>query len=137
MYIHTFMSVINLSSQQLRKAADLKDKIGKLQNELAAILGGEAKSAAISAKIVAKAPPKKRKLSAAHKAKLIAGIRARWAKVKSAKSKTVVKAGVANPTVKPVQKPAKKKFVMSAEAKAVLSSKAKARWAKIKAAKQA
>jgi len=32
-------SIINLSAQQLRRAADIKDKIQFLQNELSQILG--------------------------------------------------------------------------------------------------
>jgi len=35
------MDITNLSAQQLRQAADLKEKIDGLQAELNAILGGE------------------------------------------------------------------------------------------------
>ena len=59
-------------------------------------------------------------MSAAGRAKIAAAQKARWAKVKNAAAKPVVKA------------PAKKRK-MSAAAKAKLSAAAKARWAKVKA----
>ena len=113
------MNISNLSATQLRKAADLKDKIAALQSQLASILGSESKTAAKPAK-------KKGRMSAAGKARIIAAQKLRWSKVKAAQGKTAPK---------PV-KPAKKKFVMSAAAKAKISAAAKARWAKIKAAKK-
>jgi hypothetical protein len=57
-------------------------------------------------------------MSAAGRARVAAAQKARWAKIKTAKS---------------VVKPAKK-FTMSAGARAAISAAAKARWAKIKAA---
>jgi hypothetical protein len=71
----------NLSSQQLRQAADLKEKIQSLEKELNGILGAPAKAA------VPGAPRKKFKMSAAAKAKISAAAKARWAKVKAAKKK--------------------------------------------------
>jgi hypothetical protein len=109
------MSLLNLSVQTLRKAADLKEKIAGLEKQLAAILGSPTKSAA------PKAPKKKGGMSAAGKAKIAAAQKARWAKVHAAKAK---------PATKPVKKARKK---MSAAAKAKLSAMAKARWAKAKA----
>jgi len=110
------MSLINnLSVQQLRKAANLKEKIEALEKELSQLLGSTAKP------IAAKAPKKKGGMSAAGKARIVAAQKARWAKIKAAK---------------PAAKPAKKKFTMSAAAKAKISAAAKARWAKIKAAKK-
>jgi len=109
------MSLLNLSVQTLRKAADLKEKIAGLQKQLAAILGSSTKS------IAAKAPKKKRGMSAAGRAKVAAAQKARWAKVHAAKAK---------PAAKPVKKARKK---MSAAVKAKLSAMAKARWAKVKA----
>jgi len=118
------MSSINLSVTQLRQAADLKEKIQALENELSQVLGSTATTAA------AKVPKKKGGMSAAGKAKIAAAQKARWAKVKAAKpAAATVKTVVAT-------KPAKKKFVMSAAAKAKISAAAKARWAKIKAAKK-
>jgi hypothetical protein len=109
------MSLINLSVQTLRKAADLKEKIAGLEKQLAAILGSSTKTAATKA-------PKKGGMSAVGRAKIAAAQKARWKKIKAAK-----------PAVKTV-KPAKKKRTMSAAARAKISAMAKARWKKAKAA---
>jgi len=155
------MSLLNLSVQQLHKAANLKEQIEKLHKQLAAFLDGTGMSA--PSKTAKRA---KRKISAAHIAKIRAGQKLRWAKVRAAKPATVVKpaarkkgtisaAGIARikaaqkarwavinaakakaaTVAKPAVKPAKK-FTMSAAAKAKISAAAKARWAKIKAAKK-
>jgi hypothetical protein len=106
-------SINNLSIQQLRQAANLKEKIVALEKQLSQLLVATPKTLATPA-------PKKKKggMSAAGKA--------RWAKIKGAKAKPIVA----------VTKPAKKKFVLSAAAKAKISAAAKARWAKIKAEKK-
>ena len=110
--------VTNLSVQQLRQAADLKEKIAALESELAQLLGSTVQTAA------AKAPQKKFTMSAAAKAKISAAAKLRWAKVKGAK-----------PAAKPKASPAiKKKGGMSAAGRAKISAAAKARWAKAKAA---
>jgi hypothetical protein len=71
--------VINLTSQQLRQAATIKDEIAVLENELNHILGA-------SAPAVKKASaPGKRKMSAAAKAKISAKLKAAWAKRKAQK----------------------------------------------------
>ena len=114
-------SITNLSVHQLRQAANLKEQIESLENELSQLFGSTAKPAAT------KVPKKKGGLSAAGKARIAAAQKARWAKIKAAKP--AVKAVVA-------VKPAKKKFTMSAAAKAKMSAAAKARWAKIKAAQK-
>ncbi len=82
------ITITNLSVQQLRKAAALKEKIQKLEKELGRILGSSAKP------IAHVAPKKRRKMSAAGRAKIAAAQRARWAKVNGRKSatKTVKKA---------------------------------------------
>jgi hypothetical protein len=108
----------SLSPQQLRRAATIKEQIQSLENELGRILGDSTKS------VAAVAPKKKRKMSAAGRAKIAAAQKARWAKINAAKSGAKA------------AKPAKKKFKMSAAAKAKISAAAKARWAKIKAAKK-
>ena len=113
------MSSINdLSVQQLRQAANLKEQIEALEKELSQLLGSTAETVAV------KIPKKKGGMSAAGRAKVAAAQKARWAKIKGAK-----------PAVTAV-KPAKKKFTLSAAAKAKISAAAKARWAKIKAAKK-
>jgi hypothetical protein len=117
-YVIIMSNLSALTSTQLKRAADLKDKIEALTNQLNAILGAPASAPAKSAK--------KGGISAAGRAKIAAAQKARWAKVKAAKS-----AG------KPAKPAAKKKFTMSAAAKAKISAAAKARWAKVKAAKKA
>lgn len=99
-----------LSANQLRRAADLQEQIESLQGQLTQLLGAPAG-------IGAAATPKKRHMSAAARARIAAGARARWAKIKG--------------TAAPARKP---KRTMSAAAKARLSALAKARWKKAKAA---
>jgi len=65
----------NLSATQLRRAAQLKDKIGKLQSQLSKLLGAPASKSQ-------RAPGKRRRMSAAARAKIAAAQRARWAKEK-------------------------------------------------------
>jgi hypothetical protein len=108
----------SLTANQLRNAADIKEKIDALNKELASILGA---SSPVSAKT-----PKKSTMSAAARAKIGAAQKARWAKVKGEKPATTA--------VKAAAKAPAKKSKMSAAAKAKLSALAKARWAKIKAA---
>jgi hypothetical protein len=99
----------SLTSAQLKRAADLKDQINKLEKELGSILG---------VSTPATASPKKSKMSAAGRAKIAAAQKARWAKVKKTKLAPVVK----------------KKSKMSAAGRAKIAAAAKARWAKVKAA---
>jgi hypothetical protein len=108
-------SITNLSVQQLRRAADIKDKIQSLENELGRIFGSSTKPVADAV-----APKNRRKMSAAARAKISAAAKARWAKVNG--KKVAVK-----------QAP-KAKRKMSAAARAKISAAAKARWAKAKAA---
>jgi hypothetical protein len=154
------MNLINLSVQQLRQAANLKEQIENLHKQLAAISSSTGVSASV--KFV---KPAKRKMSAGHIAKIRAAQKLRWSKFRAGKSAakpgaapkkkgTISAAGIARikaaqkarwakinaakaksaVAVKPapVVKPAKK-FTMSAAAKAKLSALAKARWAKVKA----
>ena len=145
------MSLINLTSAQLRQAADLKEQIESLNQEITALVGGSA-----TPSVIQPAKPvvvKKGGMSAAGKARIAAAQKLRWAKVKAAKVKPVVKTAVkvsqsdkmkaywaakkaakAKPAV--VVKPAKKGG-MSAEGKARIVAAQKARWAKIRAAKAA
>lgn len=114
------MSLLNLSVQTLRKAADLKEKIAGLEKQLSAILGGSGISA--PSKSAAPTPKKKRGMSAAGRARIAAAQKLRWAKIHATKAK---------PAAKPVKKARKK---MSAAAKARISALMKARWAKVKGA---
>jgi hypothetical protein len=107
------MSLLSsITSTVLRQAADLKDKIIKLEEELASLVGSALAQAS------APEPKRKFKMSAAGRAKIAAAQKARWAKAKGAKA-----------TVKPA-----KKRKMSAAGRAKIAAAAKARWAKVKAA---
>lgn len=108
------MDLFSLTSRQLRRAADIVDKIEELKGELSAILDSSA-----SAK---PGPKAKRKLSGAARLAIAAAQKARWAKQKA---KSVVKPAV------------KKARTMSATARAKIAAAAKARWAKAKAAGKA
>ena len=83
------MSLINLTAAQLRQAADLKERIASLNDELAAILGGSATPA--PAKPAKPVVAKKRGMSAAAKAKIAAAQKLRWAKINAAKAKSAKK----------------------------------------------
>jgi hypothetical protein len=140
-------SITSLSPAQLRKAADIQEKIQSLQKELSALLGGEVPAQATEA-------PKRKKVSAAGRARMRAAQVARWAAIKgtapakpapeakrkmSAAGLANIRAGVAKRMAAqgkaPATKPAKKaKKTFSPAAKAALSAAAKARWAKVKAA---
>jgi hypothetical protein len=108
------MSINNLSAEQLRRAAQIKDQIEELYSELSKISD--------STTSLPEAPKKRgpRRMSASARARIAAAQRARWAKQKG---ETV---SVAAP------KKARRRR-MSAEARAKIAAAAKARWAKAKA----
>ena len=106
-------SLSSLTTVQLRRAADLKEKIEALNQELASILGG-------SVSVSAKAPKKKGGMSAAGRAAVAAAQKARWAKVQASK---------------PAAKAPAKKSKMSAAGRAKIAAAQRARWAKVKAEK--
>jgi hypothetical protein len=148
--IHTPTIMINITPTQLRKAADVKERIDALQNELTELLSGEASTPAQATEA-----PRKYKFSGAARAKMRAAKKARWARIKgiapsarpaqkpkrkmSAQGLANIRAGVAKRmaaqaragATKPVKK-AKKHF--SAAARAALAAAIRARWAKVKAA---
>jgi hypothetical protein len=73
----------NISASDLRRAADIKEKLEALESDLNKILGGEVQNGVPGSN----AKPSRRgrrKMSAAAKAKIAAAARARWAKVKAA-----------------------------------------------------
>jgi adenosyl cobinamide kinase/adenosyl cobinamide phosphate guanylyltransferase len=74
------MNIIDLSAAQLRKAANIKEKITSLQKELGGILG-------TTDPVGDGAVPKRRrrKMSAAAKARMAVAARARWARIKAGK----------------------------------------------------
>jgi hypothetical protein len=114
------MNMANFTPIQLRKAADLQEKIAQLQSNLAAILGRE-----VEATPVAKPARKKGGMSAAGRARIAAAQKARWAKAK---------AGMAPVAIQPAKK---KTHKMSAAGRAKIAAVQKARWAKINAKKAA
>jgi hypothetical protein len=112
------MSLFQLTPTQLRYAADLKEKIEALQQELSQLHGTS------GADDSTPAPRAKRKISAAGIARIRAGQKARWAREKDE----------AAPAAVPGKRGPRK---MSAAARAKIGAAAKARWAKIHAAKAA
>ena len=74
-------TLLSLTATQLKHAATIKEKITSLEKELVAILGGAPAAKAPAAKPV----KKKRKMSAAGRARVSAAQKARWAKIKAAK----------------------------------------------------
>jgi hypothetical protein len=120
------MDVTNLSPAQLRKAADLKERIDSLSSELSSILGG---AVSLNPQPL---PPKvgrggRRQMSAAGRARIAAAARVRWAKVRGDKGGSSESQGSAAASGKPRRQ-------MSAAGRARIAAAAKARWAKAKAA---
>jgi len=113
-------SLGSLSVTQLKQAITIKEQIEALESELASVLGGAA-PAAVSAP--SRAGRKKRRMSAAARARISAAQRARWANQK--------KATAAAPAAVP------KKRKVTAAGRKRLSALAKARWAKVRAAGKA
>jgi hypothetical protein len=69
-------SILNsVSAQDLRRAADIKERIDALQHELATILGSQS--------VVSNPNAGRRKMNAAARARIAAGARARWARERS------------------------------------------------------
>lgn len=109
-------NILELTSQQLRRAAQIKEQISSLERQMQNILGQTAPSANGNGG-----------MSAAARAKISAAAKARWAKIKGAKQ--------GQAPAKPAQKTGARK-PMSAAQKAKIAATLKARWAKIKAAKK-
>lgn len=106
------MTISNLSAQQLRNAAQIKERIAELESQLESVLGGGGNGVPSPARM------KKNKMSEAGRLAIIAAQMARWAKFKKKKD-----------TTEPV-----KRRTMSAAAKAKIAAAARARWKKAKAA---
>jgi hypothetical protein len=107
------MNITNITPQQLRRAADVQERILSLQNELNQILGNSGPSAEV-------AISGRRKLSAQAIANIRAGARRRWAKAHRGASATA-----------PAAAPRRK---MAPAARQRLSALARARWRAVKAA---
>jgi uncharacterized protein YceH (UPF0502 family) len=72
----------SLSPRDLRRAAKLKEQIGRLEADLSKLLGTPATNAAPKAKATRK---KRRRMSTAAKARIAEAQKARWAKWRAAK----------------------------------------------------
>ena len=103
------MNILDLTPQQLKRAASIKEQIDGLSKQLRDILGVPAVSRV--------APTRNRTMSPSVKKKIAATQKARWAKVRSSKPATVSR------------RPAAKKTVISKATRAKLSAKLKAYWA--------
>lgn len=112
-----------LSPAQLREAIKLSEQIDSLRQRLHGILGGpgQARTASTAKKAAKAFKPGRRTMSPAARAKIAAGARARWAKVRGTKAKPSV-------AVKPATAP-KKKGGLTPEGRAKLAAAMKARWA--------
>ena len=110
------MNIFDLTVNQLKRAAAIKEQIEALNRELHGILSGSAKSGP--------APKKMPTMSDAVKKKIAATQKSRWAKLRSSKPATPVKTA-----------PAKKKSMSPAD-RAKMSAKLKAYWAAKRAGKK-
>lgn len=106
-------NILDLPTGQLHRIIAIKEEIEKLQGELASIAGGDGEA---SSPLAVKAP-RKRRMSAASRAKIAAGARARWARMRGESTPTVAKKG---------------KRRLSAAGRAAIIAATKARWAKVK-----
>jgi hypothetical protein len=123
------MTVITITPQQLRKAADLKERIDVLQSQLNELLdGGTAIPAASTDAPSAKASGgRRRRLSARGRANISAAAKARWA------ARRLMKTGSEAPAA-PAQAEAPVKRPRSAAWRKALAAAMKARWARAKRA---
>jgi|ERR1043166_2687921 hypothetical protein len=104
-------SLVTLPLAHLKKIVQIREKLESLNTQLNSVLGGRTS--------VGRRIPQKRKMSAAGRARIAAGAKARWAKVKAGTS---------------TEGKIRRKKTVSSAARAKLSAIAKARWAKIRAA---
>ena len=118
--LFSMKSLGELSVADLRRVIALKEQIESLEGRLEAIAGETGVGAASATEAPVPAKPPKRRLSAAHRRKLIKALakarKIRWAKARSTGSDAVPK-----------------RRRMSAAGRAAISAAAKARWAKVRA----
>jgi hypothetical protein len=72
------MNITDLTAQQLRRAAGIKERLDALNRELRSLLDGSSSNGAAS--------QNKRSMSAAARRKIAAAQKERWAKVRRAKA---------------------------------------------------
>jgi len=119
------------SIEQLKRAIVIQEQIDKLEAELKAVLSGAVSTVApVQASPVAKPAKKKRKMSAAGRANIIAAQKARWDKINGVKAAATTSTMPAPKATKAVKKKAKRNI--SVEARAKMATAAKKRWAKAK-----
>jgi hypothetical protein len=109
------MDILNLTPAQLKHAADIKEQIAALEDQLQSIARGSGRNGAPSP-----LRSRRNRMSAAGRAKIIAAQKARWAKFKKTKGTPARVAGKGT-----------RRF--SAAARAKIAAAARARWAKAKA----
>lgn len=109
------MNIFDLTTQQLKRAASIKEQIDRLNGELAKLLGGENTNGAGT---------QNGRLRLGTRRRIAATQKARWAKVRKAKAR--------NST----SKAAVKKSKMSAAARAKVSARMKAYWAAKRSSKK-
>jgi hypothetical protein len=126
------MNIDSLTPSQLRQAADLKDQLAVLEQQLAGIIvvGGKPRTPVDAPELASPARPGKRTMSPAHKAKIRAAQQLRWAKYNAGRSATAT-AEAAEPA-----KRGPKKGGMSAAGRARIAEAQRLRWAKVKGGKK-
>jgi hypothetical protein len=102
-------NLANLSTKQLRSIIDIKEQIERLQDQLESISAGRGVPTS----------PRKRRMSRAGRARIIAAVKARWARAKAMTGRKTT--------------PRKADRRSSPAVRAKLAAAAKARWAKAKA----
>ena len=108
-------NLTDLTTGQLHRIIAIKEQIETLQGQIDSLVAGGGMPSPFALKV-----PKKRRMSVAARARIAAGARARWARVKGTPGKT---------------KRAKKGDRRSSPAvRAKLAAAAQARWAKVRAA---
>lgn len=74
----------NLTVGQLKRAVAIKERIEELERELESVVGRETGMSSVGRQ---NQPKRRRRMSAAARAKIAAAARARWAKYRAGKSK--------------------------------------------------
>jgi hypothetical protein len=114
-YQSPMINIASLTAAQLHRVIAIKEQIEALQAQIDSIANRGGGEIPIPTTIKA---PKKRRMTAAGRARIAAAARARWARIKGTK----------------VEAAPKKRRKMGAAWKAKLAAAARARWAKAKAA---
>ena len=117
------------STEQLKRAIVILEQIDKLEADLKAVLSGAESTTVPQASPVVKLS-KKRKMSAAGRANIIAAQKARWDKINGSKVATTDQPAPTAKAPKAGKKKAKRNI--SPESRAKMAAAAKKRWAKAK-----